>query len=473
MWGITPWWFESTSAHLRKAQPSWAFLVVGGAAEPTELTAGGGRSMRDGERSDHDAAGPADEAPVLGPHAHPSAGGRYSHVVGGRRVHVDAAHVGDLFASGLRTWDDPLVAGALAPARGNADLAEDELALLPWAMTTTSAQTPDSLGVVGRASYSGPGATALVGNMAHSRRAYAFAAELVTAACLVYRGWASTDGTAVLGDARERDARLDFGVKLLGAGTARRTAEADVLLSSPDGRRAAVDVKATRAGAFRTPPSRAMLEIVQQALDRHEITSFHFVTRGRFRPAFRAAVAGMPRVHVHEGVWPGARDRESIRRQEAQAIDFGKAVRAAQRDGVVDFDALVELLADEAAAAYRRATDGSRSLVRVPRRFTSLLDRTPAASDADAGERVVAAWGRTSGDGTVGLDLIRHDRGRGADARRRRTLERLVAGRPGTGVFVRALYDDASDRPVRLDHLVVTTDGVVELQRLRARPCAP
>jgi hypothetical protein len=174
--------------------------------------------------------------------AHPSAGGRYSHVVAGRQVHVDAAHVGDLFASGLRTWDDPLVAGVLGPARENANLAQDELALLPWAMTTTSAQTPDGLGVVGRASYSGPGATTLVGNLAHPHRGYAFAAELITAACLVYRGWPSTDGAAVLGDARELDARLDFGVKLLGTGTGRRTAEADVLLSTPDGRRAAVDV---------------------------------------------------------------------------------------------------------------------------------------------------------------------------------------------------------------------------------------
>jgi hypothetical protein len=135
----------------------------------------------------------------------------YSHTVGDHVVHVDAAHVGDMLGSGLRTWDDRLVAIALGPAaRTNPDIPDDDRSLLRWAMATTSAQTPDGLGVVGRASYSGPGATSLVGNLGHSRRGYVVAAELITAACLVYRGRPSTDATVVVGDAREEDARVDL-----------------------------------------------------------------------------------------------------------------------------------------------------------------------------------------------------------------------------------------------------------------------
>jgi hypothetical protein len=417
-----------------------------------------------------------------------------------------------MFGGGLRTWDDPLVVAALEPVRRDSDIGEEEVSLLPWAMTTTSAQTPDGLGVVGRASYSGPGATSLVRNLAHSRRAYAFAAELISAACLVYRGWPAAGGNAqaFVGDARASGARLDFGVKLLGTGTRRRSVEADILLSSPGGRRAAIDVKATRGNAYRVPPSPAMLEIVTQALARREITSFHFVTRRRFRPAVHAALADVEGVHLHEGVWPTSRDRESIRLQEAQAIDYGRALRGARTENGVDFDRLVEVLASDAASAYRRATPGRRSLLTVPLRFTYLFDETAPADDTDAGPRLVAGWGRTlneaadrdrgfmagfplpsaefevdrghliarmaGGDEAVGINLVpqerRLNRGRGPDGRRWRRLEGVAAG-PGTGVFVRALYDDPTDIPVRLDYLAVTPDGVVQLERFHNRPHAP
>lgn len=463
--------------------------------------------------SDHDenSARHGDASPQLAPGAHAPSLGTYSYVVGKHVVHADSAHVGDMLGSGLRTWEDPLVADTLRLARTNADIGEQERALLPWALTTISAHSPAALGLAGRASYSGPGATSLAGNLGHSRRAFAFAAELITAAALVIRGWPAAGGAASVGDARDQDARLDFGVKLVGTGTRRRTAEADVLLSFPDGRRSAVDVKAARDGSYRAPPSRAMLEIVQQALDREEITSFHFVTRRRFRPAVHAAIAGIERVYLHEHVWPTERDRESIRLQEAAAIDYGRALIAARRDGVPDFDVLVEPLVSEAAGAYRRATPGRRSLVEVPLRFTYLFDETPPATDADPGPRLVAAWGRTpggvlardrrfmagfplpssdaaldrghliareaGGDEGVGINLIpqerRLNRGRGGDGRRWRALERLAAAHPASGVFVRALYDDATDVPVRLEYLLVTRDEFVQLERFRNRAGAP
>jgi len=68
--------------------------------------------------------------------------------------------------------------------------------------------------------------------------------ELVVAAALSYRRWPSTDGGVFLGDVYDGDARLDFGVKLVGSGTGRRTIEADILISHPNGgARQGIDVK--------------------------------------------------------------------------------------------------------------------------------------------------------------------------------------------------------------------------------------
>lgn len=251
-----------------------------------------------------------DKPDELKPGVHPTPHGRYSYRVGDDTVHADAAHVGDMLASGLRTWDDPLVADLLRFARSNPDIADDERALLPWALTAVSAHSPSAIGLVGRAAYSGPRTTSLIGNLRHRARGYAFAAELVTAAALIYRSWPASDG-AIVGDAYNDDARLDFGVKLIGAGTRSRTIEADVLISHPDGRRVAVDVKASRAGAYRTAPSVEILQVIDQAVARGEITSFHFVTRRRFRPSVHRAVAGASRIHLHEHVWPSDADRRA------------------------------------------------------------------------------------------------------------------------------------------------------------------
>ena len=417
-----------------------------------------------------------------------------------------------MFAGGLRTWDDPHVAMTLAPASGNADIGPETQALLPWALTTISAQTPSALGLVGQAAYSGPGATSLVGNLGHRRRGAAFAAELIVAACLVYRGWPAADTQTQVGDARNADLRLDFGIKLAGEATARRTAEADILLTAADGSRVGVDVKASRVGAYRHAPSPAMLEVICQALRRREIDSFHFVTPGRFRPAFLAAVAAADRIHVHEHVWPSPGDRLSICRQERAAIDYRRALGAARVEGRVDFAVLADSLAQLAADAYRRTTAGERSIVEVPLRFTYLFDETSSSDPLEACARLIAGWGTTGaeplprdgrfmkgfplprsssrrdrghlvarqagGDEGLGINLFPQDRdlnqGRGADGRRWRAFERFAAEHTGgIDLFVRAVYDDDSDTPVALEYLTLTGDGQVSFQRFRNRPDAP
>jgi hypothetical protein len=54
-----------------------------------------------------------------------------------------------------------------------------------------------------------------------------------------------------------------------------------------------------------------------------------------------------------------------------------------------------------------------------------------------------------------------------------RRLENLVAGAEDAAVFVRALYDDASDVPARFEYLVATGDGLVQLERFVNRPGIP
>jgi hypothetical protein len=256
-----------------------------------------------------------------------------------------------------------------------------------------------------------------------------------------------------------------------------------------------------------------MLEVVTQAIARSEIASFHFISDGRFRPAFIARVPSCSEIYVHEYVWPSERDQQSIALFERAAVDYSAALRQATTDGQLDVDLLLELLADAAARGYRSATPGRRELFDVrPGSYTYLFDTTAPAGRDDPGHRLVAGWGRgpaaapprgrrfmrgfplppappgaldrghlipraAGGDEGIGINLVPQaaalNRGRTPEGRRWRRLERMITDDPDSAVFVRALYDDASDVPGRFEYLVVTHDGLVQLDRFANRPDAP
>ena len=74
---------------------------------------------------------------------------------------------------------------------------------------------------------------------------------------------------------------------LLATSPGRRSAEADILLTSSYGSRVGVDVKHSVIGTYRSAPSPSMLAVVRLAIERGDIASFDFITTGRFLPAFR------------------------------------------------------------------------------------------------------------------------------------------------------------------------------------------
>jgi hypothetical protein len=435
----------------------------------------------------------------LGPGSHPPRDRPFEYEYAGNPVSADPSQVGDPFAAGLRTWRDPAVAHALRVARDNPRITPEVAALLPWSLTAVTAASPSSFGLFAAAGYAGPGATGLLGLLGHRTRAQAFAAELVVAACLTYRAWTSHPDEHPTADLDGRDCRLDFGVKLLGTSPGRRTAEADILVTGPDGSRVGVDVKHSVLGAYRSAPSPGMLAVVRLALARGEIASFHFVTPGRFRPAFRAALVGQSDVYAHEHVWPTGLDRQLIARHESQAIDYSAAARR-----IVEGTPAVEVigdLVDDAASCYRAAFGGDRELVTVEPGdgFNYLFDATLDAPADEPPPRVIAGWGQTrrptgkrdrrflagfplspsqvstdrghliacsagGGDG-FGINLIPQERalnrGHSAQGRKWRTLERLAAASPGIPVLVRAVYGPPTDTPSKLEYVVVTSDGPV------------
>lgn len=437
--------------------------------------------------------------PRLGPGSHPPPDRPFEYDYAGNPVSADPAHVGDPFAAGLRTWQDPAVSYALRAARDNLRITPQVMALLPWALTTVTAASPSGFGLFAAAGYAGPGATGLLGLLGHRTRSQAFAAELVVAACLTYRSWIShPEGLPTL-DLDGRDCRLDFGVKLLGASPGRRTAEADILLTGADGSRVGVDVKHSVLGTYRSAPSLSMLAVVRLALQRGEIASFHFVTPGRFRPAFRAALVGQPGVYAHEHVWPTDQDRQLIAGHETQAIDYSAAAGRII-EGTPAAKVIGDLI-DDAADRYRDAFGRDRKLVTVEPGdgFTYLFDATVDAPADKPPPRVIAGWGETrqptgkrdrrflagfplppshalidrghliarsaGGGDSFGLNLIPQERdlnrGHSAQGRRWRALERLAATSPRTPVLVRAVYGPPSDTPSKLEYLLVATDGPV------------
>jgi hypothetical protein len=150
-------------------------------------------------------------------------------------------------------------------------------------------------------------------------------------------------------------------------------------------------------------------------------------------------------------------------------------------------------------ADYRQQTGGEREIVHVDTAggLTYSYDATPAPSQTDPDNRVLAVWGKSgaalgprdavrmrgfpspNGKGAKPLDrghlagrlfgggedmnLIPQDRdlnqGVSEDGKRWQSLERDLALHPGTPFYVRAIYDNNSDFPAQLEFGIQRSDG--------------
>ena len=446
-----------------------------------------------------------DDPEELGPGAHPPEEGRYSFDVSGRPVHARAGWVGDPFAGGLRTGDDPIIAMLVKEAMANASIRSEIKALIPWALTTVAATTPDAIGVYGPARYSGPGPNSLLGNLAHRTRGDAFAAELIVAACLAQARWPDTAGSMSLGAGL--NGRLDFGVKH-SAKQGRRTVESDILVKDWAVRRG-VDVKYSRTGVYGHVIVPTVAAGIKQAIEGRELASFHWVTPGRFAPRVKRAAATVPGLHLHEGVWPAAGGVDCIHTIERQALDVRAIIRNWQHDKADLFD-LGRRLFDAAWTAYEQAWGSSDDLVETttPDGFTYLFDGRIADPPLPP-PRLVAAFGlahdeppprqpsfmrgfpvpsapmpidrghviaRTSGGAEgLGVNLIPQNRalnrGIGREGRRWRAMERLTARNPGALAWRRLVYGSADDIPGTIEALVATDAETTMFDVFTNRSC--
>jgi hypothetical protein len=449
-----------------------------------------------------------DETPEerLGPGSHPPDEGRYVFDVNGRPIHARAGWVGDPFAGGLRTGNDPIIAALIRDAMANASIRPATTALIPWALTTVAATTPDALGLYGPARYSGPGPTSLIGNLAHRTRGDAFAAELIVAACLAQAHWPDTAGSMTLGAGLF--GRLDFGVKHL-AGRGRRTVESDILISH-GGVRRGVDVKFSRTGVYGHVIVPSVQHGIREAIEKQELSSFHWVTPGRFAPRVKRAAEAVAGLHLHEGLWPSAQSIACIDTIEGQALDVRAIIRDWQQDVTHDLLDLGRQLFDEAWTAYERVWGDSDDLVETTTRdgFTYLYDARVADPPLPP-PRLVAAFGlahdrppprqpsfmrgfplpsapipidrghviaRTSGGAEgIGMNLIPQNRApnrwMGREGRRWRDMERLTARNPGALVWRRMVYGSADDIPGTIETLVAIDAETTVVDVFANRSC--
>jgi hypothetical protein len=244
---------------------------------------------------------------ILGPGRFPPVRGKYEWSRPGARISIDREHASFPLADPRDPSHAAFLAAALEPARANPSIDDSTLDRLGAALVSLSQITPDATGLAGAASWSGPGASSWHRTVGHPRRGPAFAAELIVTAALRDRCWPAGNAAGTELTIETGADRIDFGIKLLGAG-GRRTVEADVLVQGPRGVRA-VDVKHAQKGRYRGHLTASHAAAIAAVIKRSEIDSFHVVTGGRLSSGFARAVEdvnnlleGEPRVFWHTGV---------------------------------------------------------------------------------------------------------------------------------------------------------------------------
>jgi hypothetical protein len=186
-------------------------------------------------------------------------------------------------------------------------------------------------------------------------------------------------------------------------------------------------------------------------------------------------------------------------------LNYDEIGRACTAEGVIDEALFAEAVVTEWVREYRRETRGDREIVEIdgPNNFTYIYDSTMNPPRDEADNRVIGAWGRATPatqprdksrmrgypspqrqhetkvdrghliahaiGGEYDMNLIPQDsalnQGKGGGDRRWRELERYCERHPGTLLFVRALYEDITDHPAKLEYVIVLEDRSLRVEQ--------
>lgn len=190
-------------------------------------------------------------------------------------------------------------------------------------------------------------------------------------------------------------------------------------------------------------------------------------------------------------------------------MNYDEIARSCTTDCTLDEAAFADAVVAKWVREYRRTTRGDRDVVEIEGEngFTYIYDSTLRPPLDEADNRVIGAWGHSTPaaqprdksrmrgypspqrqhkiqvdrghliahaiGGEYDMNLIPQDadlnQGKGGGDRRWRELERYCEGHPGTPVLVRALYDDITDHPSKLEYVIILDHGVLRVERFENR----
>ncbi len=169
--------------------------------------------------------------------------------------------------------------------------------------------TPDAIGIVSAADYSGLRTSSLLQTLAHSVHGKAFSAELIIAGLLITNGSTATNGHSIQ---ISNNDRLDFGIKLDPGLIKRKTVEADIMIHFKTGRRIGIDTKFSIAKIYSGRISENVLTGICNAVQNKEIDEFHFISNVKFSSSLKklsnkillSKSLDLTKISFHENCWP-------------------------------------------------------------------------------------------------------------------------------------------------------------------------
>lgn len=245
----------------------------------------------------------------LKPQQHPDTKSHYSKIVNGRTILVFADGVDYPANAPHDEIHLAFISPLLEVARQNPSIPDHFLSLLSDSLFYILKNTPDAIGIVSDADYSGLSATSLLKTLKHSVHGKAFAAELIIAGLLITKGSTALSGNLV--HVLKED-RMDFGIKMNPELVSRRTIEADVMVHFASGKRIGIDSKYSSRQSYTGRISEQVLTGIANAIHAGEIDEFHFISNVKFTKTHKNALArvlatrNLPStaINFHEGLWP-------------------------------------------------------------------------------------------------------------------------------------------------------------------------